>query len=47
MKSLILDSTKILLPKRLVLTYRLFDCEGYALSDTFYRIEILVLAISY
>ena len=42
MKSLIFDSVKILLPKSLVLTYS-FICEGYALSDTFYRIEIELL----
>ena len=36
MKSLIFVSTKIILPKR-------FDCEGYALSGTFYRIEIELL----
>ena len=43
-KSLIFDLTKILLPKRFVLTYSLqFDCEGYVLSDTFYRIEIVLL----
>ena len=36
MKSLIFDSMKILLPKRLVLTYSLIA----TLSDTFYRIEI-------
>ena len=42
-KSLILDLTKILLPKRLVLTYSLIA--GYALSDTFYRIEIELLVL--
>ena len=41
-KSLIFDLTKILLPKGLV-SYIQFDCEGYALSDTFYRIEIELL----
>ena len=24
-------------------SYKQFDCEGYALSDTFYRIEIKLL----
>ena len=46
-KSLIFDLTKILLPKRLILIYRLtvkvMHCEGYALPDTFYRIEIELL----
>ena len=41
-KSLILDLTKILLPKRLNVCI-LFDCESYALSDTFNRIEIELL----
>ena len=40
MKRLIFDSTKILLPKRLVLTYSLIAKVMYALSGTFYRIEI-------
>ena len=38
-KSLIFGLTKILLPKHLN-SYTLFDCEGYALSVTFYRIKI-------
>ena len=28
-------------------SYIQFDCEGYALSDTFYRIEIELLVLSY
>ena len=39
-KSLIFDSTKILLPKRLVIAINLI---GYEPSDTFYRIEIELL----
>ena len=38
-RSLLFDLTEILLPKRLIF-YTCFDCEGYALSDPFYRIEI-------
>ena len=43
MNSLIFDSTKILFPKHLVLTYSLIVKVRYALSDTFYRIEIELL----
>ena len=28
-------------------SYTQFDCEGYALSDTFYRIEVELLVLSY
>ena len=41
-KSLILDLTKILLPQTFS-SYILFECECYALSDTFDRIEIEIL----
>ena len=40
--SLIFDLTKILLPKTFS-SYIQFDSEGYALSGTFYRIEIELL----
>ena len=44
-KSLIFDLTKILLSKCSVF-YIQFDCEGYSLSDIFYRIEIELLVFT-
>ena len=43
MKSLIFDFTKILFIAQRFSSYMQFDCKGYALSDTFYRIEIELL----
>ena len=44
MKGLIFNSTKIPLPKKFS-SYIQFDCEDYALSDTFYKIEIELLVL--